>query len=200
MKSLSLLPWLLLEKLINELLHRDPNSAQRLQKLAGKVLRFDIKELPFELTVCVDEHGLRLTTVSDDESDCWVQTELGVLPELGDSANLTRLIKSGQLDIEGDPMLAQRLVMLVKELEIDWEAELEAKLGVLPTVWLAKAFKQSRARAKTSSAATERWVSGVLIDEKRLLPARAEFEQFKQKLQQLRADVERLERRLKGEP
>ena len=44
--------------------------------------------------------------------DCCISTELGVLPELQDTANLTRLIKADQLDIDGDPMLAQQLVGL----------------------------------------------------------------------------------------
>lgn len=199
MKSLSLLPWLLLEKLLNELLARDANSSTRLQKLAGKVLRFDIKELPFELTVIVEAQGVRLTTVSEGKSDCWVQTELGVLPELSDSANLTRLIKAGQLDIEGDPMLAQQLVTLVKALEIDWEAELEKKLGALPAVWITKTWKKSRAHFRDTRAGGQRWAKGVLVDEKRLVPDRIEFEQFKQQLQQLRAHIERIERQLREE-
>jgi ubiquinone biosynthesis protein UbiJ len=36
-----------------------------------------------------------------------------------------------------------------------------------------------------------------LIDEKKILPARIEFEQHKQQLQQLRAKIERLERQLR---
>lgn len=195
MKSLSLIPWLVLERVINELLARDPNSAQRLQKLAGNVLRFDIKELPFDLTVVVEQQGIRLSTVATVTADCWLQTEFGVLPELSDSANLTRLIKAGKLDIEGDPMLAQQLVVLVKDLEIDWEAELEAKLGALPAQWISRLWRQSRQQFLQSSAAQQRWLKGVLVEEKRLLPERLEFEQFKQDLQRLRADIERLEQR-----
>ena len=197
MKSLSLIPWMLLEKLINELLARDPGSLQRRQNLVGKSLRFDIKELPFELTVSIDEYGLRLTTVSEGETDCWLQTELGVLPELSDSSNLTRLIKAGKLDIEGDPMLAQQLVALIKELDIDWEAELEAKIGAVPAHWLSQIWRKSRQQVADSLQQSQRWATGVLIDEKKILPARIEFEQHKQQLQQLRAKIERLERQLR---
>ena len=199
MKSLSLIPWLLLETLLNELLARDPGSPDRLHKLAGKVLRFDIKELPFVVTVTVEQHALRLSTSIEGDADCWLQTELGVLPELSDNANLTRLIKAGQLDIEGDPMLAQQLVMLIKGLDIDWEAELEAKLGVIPAQWLSRMWRASRQRIKQAAESHERWLTGVLIEEKRVLPARIEFDQFKQQLQQLRATIERLERQVKQE-
>ena len=74
---------------------------ERLQKLAGG-LRFDIKELPFVVTVTVEQQAIRLSTHTEGDADCWIQTELGVLPELTDNANLMRLIKAGQLDIEGD--------------------------------------------------------------------------------------------------
>ncbi|RUO73691.1 ubiquinone biosynthesis accessory factor UbiJ [Idiomarina seosinensis] len=198
MKSLGLLPWMLLEKLVNELLERDPNSVSRLQKLHGKTLRFDIKELPFELTVAVDEHGIRLSTVADETADCWIQTELGVLPELKDTANLTRLIKANKLDIEGDPVLAQQLVSLIRDLDIDWETELAAKIGDTPAYWLSNLWQQSRDRAKQSFDSQQRWLAGAVIEEKKLLPARIEFEQFKQQLQQLRAHVERLERQLQN--
>lgn len=199
MKSLSLIPWLLLETLLNELLARDPGSPARLHKLAGKVLRFDIKELPFVVTVTVEQHALRLSTSIEGDADCWLQTELGVLPELSDNANLTRLIKAGQLDIEGDPMLAQQLVMLIKGLDIDWEAELEAKLGVIPAQWLSRMWRASRQRITQAAESHERWLTGVLIEEKRVLPARIEFDQFKQQLQHLRATIERLERQVKQE-
>lgn len=199
MKSLSLIPWLVLETLVNELLSRDANSPERLQKLAGKVLRFDIKELPFVVTVTVEQQVIRLSTSAEGDADCWIQTELGVLPELTDNANLTRLIKAGQLDIEGDPMLAQQLVMLVKGLDIDWESELEAKLGVLPAQWLSNLWRSGQRHMKEASKSHRRWINGVVIEEKRLLPARIEFEQFKQQLQQLRATIERLERQVKQE-
>lgn len=199
MKSLSLIPWLLIEALINKLLARDPGSPARLQKLAGKVLRFDIKELPFVITVTIESDALRLSTSNEGEADCWLQTELGVLPELSDSANLTRLIKAGQLDIEGDPMLAQQLVMLIKGLDIDWEAELEAKLGVIPAQWLSKAWRTSRQQFKQANASRERWLTGVLIEEKQVLPSRIAFDEFKQDVQHLRAAIERLERQVKQE-
>ncbi|WP_404400467.1 SCP2 sterol-binding domain-containing protein [Idiomarina seosinensis] len=196
MKSVGLLPWMLLEKMVNEVLHKDPESASRLAKLDGKVLRFDLKELPFQLTVSVTQQGLQLSTLNEESADCWIKTELGVLPELKDTANLTRLIKADQLDIEGDPVLAQNLVNLLRHLDIDWEAELARKIGDAPAHWLSQLWRRSRENFKASHDSRQRWLTGVITEEKKLLPARAEFELHKQQLQQLRADLEKLERRL----
>jgi len=194
MTLLPLIPTLLVEKVANNLLHRDPESVERLQRLDGKRLRFHLKELPFEITVSVDPHGVQLSTSDESDVDCRIATEMGVLPELQDTANLTRLIKADLLDIDGDPMLAQQVVSLFKSLNVDWEAELAKTIGDVPAHWLGKLWRRSREQVKTQWQQQQRWVHGVLTEEKKLLPVRAEFDQFKTDLQQLRAQIERLER------
>ena len=194
MTLLPLIPTLLVEKVANNLLHRDPESVERLQRLDGKRLRFHLKELPFEITVSVDTHGVQLSTSDESDVDCRIATEMGVLPELQDTANLTRLIKADLLDIDGDPMLAQQVVSLFKSLNVDWEAELAKTIGDVPAHWLGKLWRRSREQVKTQWQQQQRWVHGVLTEEKQLLPVRAEFDQFKTDLQQLRAQIERLER------
>ena len=194
MTLLPLIPTLLVEKVANNLLHRDPESVERLQRLDGKRLRFHLKELPFEITVSVDTHGVQLSTSDESDVDCRIATEMGVLPELQDTANLTRLIKADLLDIDGDPMLAQQVVSLFKSLNVDWEAELAKTIGDVPAHWLGKLWRSSREQVKTQWQQQQRWVHGVLTEEKKLLPVRAEFDQFKTDLQQLRAQIERLER------
>ncbi|WP_224798480.1 ubiquinone biosynthesis accessory factor UbiJ [Idiomarina abyssalis] len=194
MTLLPLIPTLLVEKVANNLLHRDPESVERLQRLDGKRLRFHLKELPFEITVSVDTHGVQLSTSDESDVDCRIATEMGVLPELQDTANLTRLIKADLLDIDGDPMLAQQVVSLFKSLNVDWEAELAKTIGDVAAHWLGKLWRRSREQVKTQWQQQQRWVHGVLTEEKKLLPVRAEFDQFKTDLQQLRAQIERLER------
>ncbi|PYE32326.1 ubiquinone biosynthesis protein UbiJ [Idiomarina fontislapidosi] len=193
-----LIPWMVLERTVNALLQHDPNSSERLQQLAGKHFRFSFKELPFDINIAVHTDGIALSSVDDGGPlDCHVRTELGVLPELSDTANLTRLIKADQLDIDGDPMLAQQLVNLFKALDIDWEAKLAEKLGDGMAHRVSTLFKQSRERFKQHSEVRQRWLKGVLTEEKQVLPNRLEFELFKDDVQALRAQIERLQRKLK---
>jgi ubiquinone biosynthesis protein UbiJ len=91
-------------------------------------------------------------------------------------------------------MLAQQVVSLFKSLNVDWEAELAKTVGDAPAYWLGKLWRRSREQVKTHWQQQQRWVHGVLTEEKKLLPVRAEFDQFKTDLQQLRAQIERLER------
>ena len=194
MTLLPLLPTVLFEKLANALLKKDAQSPERLRRLAGKRIRLKLKELPFTTTVSVDDAGIYISTADSDDVDCCISTELGVLPELQDTANLTRLIKADQLDIDGDPMLAQQLVGLFKSLDVDWEAELANTLGDAPAHWLMTLWGKSRSHVEKRLEESKRWFKGVVTDEKQLLPTREEFNEFKDNMQQLRAKVERLQR------
>lgn len=198
MTLLPLIPTLLLETVANHVLHRDPESAKRLQRLDGKRVRANLKELPFEITIRVDAQGIQLSTSDDSPVDCCIVTAIGVLPELQDTANLTRLIKADLLDIEGDPMLAQQAVDLFRSLQVDWEAELAKTIGDAPAHWLGQLCRRSRKQFKTQWQQHTRWVKGVLTEEKHVVPSPHEFAQFKTDIQQLRARVERLERRYRN--
>lgn len=194
MTLLPLMPTVLFEKLANALLKKDVQSSEKLRRLAGKRIRLKLKELPFTTTVSVDEAGVYISTADTDSVDCCISTELGALPELQDTANLTRLIKADQLDIEGDPMLAQQLVGLFKSLDVDWEAELANTVGDAPAHWLMMLWHKSRSHVEQRLEEGKRWLKGVVTDEKQLLPTREEFNEFKDNMQQLRAKVERLQR------
>lgn len=193
----TVLPTQVVESFANQILSLDPQSSGRLQKLAGRRLRVSLKEFGRPLTVGVTESGMVFSWIDDQQVDCHIITELAVLPELRDSANITRLIKADKLDIEGDPMLAQQLSKLVSELDIDWPEQLSQRLGDVPAQILVNAFLRGRKRAQRFREDSNQWVKDALIEEKRVLPAREQFIQFQQDVQALRARLDKLERQLK---
>lgn len=125
----TVLPTSAAEALANHLLGLDGASSARLQKVAGKRLRVTLTELGKPLTLQASEQGVLLSWVDADSVDCHIITRLAVLPELQDSANITRLIKADALDIEGDPMLAQQFSQLFVALDIDWEEQMSQRIG-----------------------------------------------------------------------
>lgn len=198
MQLLSLAPLLVLEQALQQLLALDEQSAGRLQQLAGKRLRVTLQELGRPLTVTVTAEGLLLSLQheADDQVDCHIITRLAVLPELRDSANITRLIKADALDIEGDPILAQQLSKLLTDLDIDWEARLAEWLGDVPAYWLLQAWQRSQRWWQAQREAQQTWLAEVLIEEKQLLLGRTEYQHFKDQVQALRARLDKLERAL----
>ncbi len=192
----TVLPMQALEGLVNHLMHLDPETPARLQKLNGRRVRVSLKELGKPFTLTVTETGLVLSWIDDGSVDCHIVTELAVLPELRDSANITRLIKADKLDIEGDPMLAQQLSKLLSDLDIDWPEQLSQRIGDVPAQVLVNAFERGRARLKTFQTDSQQWLGDVLVEEKQVLAARAQFIQFQNDLQALRAQLDKLERHL----
>ncbi|MGQ4277176.1 ubiquinone biosynthesis accessory factor UbiJ [Pseudidiomarina sp. E22-M8] len=193
----TVLPTQVVERFANHILDLDGETPQRLQKLEGRRLRLSLKELGKPLTICVTEHGVRLSWVDDSFVDCHIVTEIAILPELRDSANITRLIKADKLDIDGDPMLAQQLSRLITDLDIDWPEQLSQRVGDVPAQLLVNAFNRGRKRLQRFRVDSRQWVKDALVEEQRLLPARERFSQFQQDMQALRAQIDKLERYLK---
>lgn len=193
----TVLPNQLLEVAAQQLLALDPASRARLEKLAGTRLRVTLREIGKPLTVTVTETSVLVSWIDAEAVDCHIMAEFAVLPELRDSANITRLIKADKLDIEGDPMLAQQLSKLFTELDIDWPEQLSQRIGDIPAQLLVSAFRRGRARFASWQADSEQWVKDALVEEKQLLPAREQFQQFQTEVQALRARIDKLDRQLR---
>ncbi|WP_339878521.1 ubiquinone biosynthesis accessory factor UbiJ [Pseudidiomarina gelatinasegens] len=184
------------EALANHLLSLDEQSPERFKKVAHKRVRVTLTELGKPFTVQTLDDSLRFSWVDNEPVDCHIMTRIAVLPELRDTANITRLIKADALDIDGDPLLAQQFSRLFVELDIDWQEQLAQRLGDVPAHFLSQAFARSRSWLEQALDDQKNWVRDVLIEEKQLLVSATEFDVFKQQLQQLRATVDRLEREI----
>ncbi len=193
----TVLPTSVVEALANHLLSLDANTTERLQKVAGKRLRVTLTELGKPLTIEATATGVLMSWVDQEAVDCHIITRLAVLPELRDTANITRLIKADALDIEGDPILAQQFSRLFVELDIDWGEQLSERLGDVPAHFIMQAFQRSKTWLKQTNIDQQQWVRDALVEEKQILISDDEFAAFKESIQQLRAQIDRLERRLK---
>lgn len=193
----TVLPTSAAEALLNHLLRLDAATPARMAALDGKRLRVTLKEFGGPLTVTATAQGFALSWVDHEPVDCHIMTRLAVLPELRDSANITRLIKAGALDIEGDPMLAQALSKAVTDLDVDWPEVLAERIGDVPTQLIMKLWQRSQDWWTQFHADQKQWLRDAIIEEQQLAPSRTEFELFRSDVQQLRAQLDRMERSLK---
>lgn len=193
----TVLPTSAAEALLNHILQLDEATPSRLAALAGKRLRVTLKEFGAPLTVAATAEGISLSWVDSEPVDCHIVTRLAVLPELRDSANITRLIKADALDIDGDPMLAQALSKAVTDLDVDWPEVLSQRIGDVPAQFLLQIWQRSQRWWQRFHADQKQWLRDTIIEEKQLAPSRAEFELFRADVQQLRAQLDRLDRSLK---
>jgi ubiquinone biosynthesis protein UbiJ len=109
----------------------------------------------------------------------------------------TETLKAGELEIEGDAALGQRLQRILGNLDLDWEEPLARLFGDPLGHELGRTaravFAWHRQALQTFGLNTAEY----LQEEARLLPVRYEVEEFLNGVDGVRADVDRLAARIR---
>lgn len=195
---LPLLPQLLCavaEKLSRNLIALDPACKPALQRLQGKQLALTIRDLKLTLVLSASQDRL-LFNQHEDAADCKISADISTLRQLGDPSQLTRLIKSDALQIEGDLHVAQLFSQFVQQLNPDWQQALSQYVGDALAHKISKVLTQLQLYVQHKSAKLTQLQVELAQDELLLTPSRLEAEQFYQQLRDLQAKVELLRRQL----
>lgn len=195
---LPLLPQLvcaLAEQLSRKAIALDPACQPKLRQLQGTQLGFALKELKLTLVISAGPDSL-LFNQHDEAVDCRISTDLASLRLLGDPSQLTRLIKSDALQIEGDLQLAQQYANFLQQLNPDWQGALAGYLGDAATHKLVRVIQQLQSYCSLKWQQLQQSQVELVQDELKLTPVRAEYELFSQDLSKLTGRVELLRRQL----
>ncbi|MBT9410117.1 ubiquinone biosynthesis accessory factor UbiJ, partial [Salmonella enterica] len=107
------------ENLLNTFLYRSPALKSARTRLQGTVLRVDLKGFSTSLVLVFSERQVDVLGAWEGEADCTVITYASVLPKLRDRQQLTTLIRSGELEVQGDIQVVQNFVALADLAELD---------------------------------------------------------------------------------
>ncbi len=179
---------------MNRTLRLDPEGMQRLGELRGKVILLELAQgdAPLRLYAMPTEDGVRLRR--DTER----------MPDVTISGNATVFLNqffrgptvSDALTIRGDIELGQRFQRLLSDLDPDWEEGLARVVGDIPAHQLARlargVFHWAREAARTFAIDGAEY----LKEEAFVLAKRERVEAFLREVDRLRADADRLEKRL----
>ena len=117
-----------IETALNKVLSLDPDAAAKLSQLQGKRLVVELDDLKQRFALVfsckVDVLALADAPGPAGDDECVIKTRLSVLPSLRDTSQLTRLIKSGELEVNGELAIAQAFSGLLQSLNIDLEEQL----------------------------------------------------------------------------
>lgn len=179
----------------NRLLRLDPETLRRLGDLQGRVVCIVFRDLARKIYLHPSESGFRIAAGSEQLPAVTLRGRLATFARLGLGA-ASETLKPGELDIEGDAALGQRLQRIFRELDLDWEEPLARLFGdplghELGRVARA-AFAWHRQAINTFGLNTSEY----LQEELRLLPVRDEVEAFLNGVDGVRADVDRLAARI----
>jgi Uncharacterized protein conserved in bacteria, COG3165 len=101
-----------IERALNTFLYRESALISARQRLYGKVLRVVLQEFSSPFVLVFSEQQIDVLSEWEGEADCSVITQLRVLPKLRDRQQMTALIRSGELEVQGDIQVVQNLAAL----------------------------------------------------------------------------------------
>ncbi|AUQ23750.1 ubiquinone biosynthesis protein UbiJ [Dickeya zeae] len=185
-----------LETALNQLLFRDRSMKAARQRLHGKTLRVDVAELGTPLVLVFSEYRLDVVSQWAEQPDCWLQTRLPALMKLRDRQQLSALMRSGELVLEGDIQVAQQFVTLLDLAEFDPAEWLSPWLGDVVAEGLSQAAGKVAGTVMRSACRQQQALSETVTEEWRLAPGKLEALWFADEVEALAQSVEALSVRL----
>ncbi|TQI78315.1 ubiquinone biosynthesis protein UbiJ [Serratia fonticola] len=181
-----------LETSLNSLLFRDRSMKAARQRLVGRVLRIELEELSSPLVLVFSEQRVDVLGQSEDTADCTVQTRVPVLLKLRDRQQLSPLMRSGDLIVEGDIQVVQQLVGLLDLAEWDPAEWLAPYVGDIAAQGLSQMVGKGISLLKSGVQSQQRYVAEALTEEWRMAPGPLEVVWFNEEVDAAARSVEAL--------
>lgn len=185
-----------LETVLNTFLWRDRALKPARQRLLGKVLRIELQELSDPVVLVFSERQLDVLGAWEGEADCTVRTRLSVLPQLRNRQQLTALIRSGDLEVQGDLQVVQNTVTLCDLAEFDPAELLAPYTGDVVAEGFSKVLRGGARFLLHGVQRQQRYVAEAITEEWRLAPGPLELIWFAEETAALERTLATLEKRL----
>lgn len=185
-----------LSKAINSYLALDPESRDRANKLADRIIQIEL--LPFQLKfICLfTADGIQISSDYHEKPDVTLRgTPLQLLGASLAKENRHRFFAE-DLTIEGNAELAQQITELFDHMQIDWEEHLAKFTGDQAAYRIGRLTQRAGAWLRQASQSLTADISEYLHEEKEWFPTREALSDFFNDIDTLRMDVDRAEAKL----
>lgn len=183
---------------VKKFLANDPETAQRLHEFNDKHVVLELIDLNIKTLITIDDGAIILSIFQEDEVNevhASIHTNVFTLLQIGLGVDYQSMLKNGSLVIKGDADLVNQLRTIFKEFDFDWE-EIVAKYLGDSIAYQAGVMAKKLGKYKQRSLNNFRLdVSEYLQEESRIVPTRIELEHFYNAVDNLDADIDRLEAR-----
>ncbi|WP_028864328.1 ubiquinone biosynthesis accessory factor UbiJ [Psychromonas aquimarina] len=186
----------LLESGVNKLHQLDTSAQQRRKQLDGLIISVTLKEINKPLYFVISTQQIDILAKYEGQSDCFIRLNISALKELQNNHQLTRLIKTEQLEIDGDIQIVQQFAQLLTEMEIDWEEQLSAKIGDVLAHKFCYHLKQCHKGTVKQLHKIEKHSAEYITEELRLAPGPLEVMYFCEQVNDLHKQTQALEKRI----
>lgn len=185
-----------IESLLNTFLYRSSALKPARMRLQGKVLRVELKGFSTPLVLVFSERQVDVLGAWEGGADCTVITHASVLPKLRDRQQLTTLIRSGELEVQGDIQVVQNFVALVDLAEFDPAELLAPYTGDIAAEGISKALRGGAKFLCHGVQRQQRYIAEAITEEWRMAPGPLEVAWFAEETAAVERAVEELAQRL----
>ena len=185
---------------VAEIMNRNISETTPARKLAadlnGTTIAIRTRDTSLSTYFSFADNAVRLSTEYQSDPDVVISASLVTLGRMIASPD-EAMIRSGDVEMTGDAVTAQRFQKLLGYAKPDIEEELSRVIGDVAAHRLAEIGRGVRNWASAARATMGDNVREYLQEESRDLPTRYEVDRFRSQLAVLRDDVERLAARLR---
>lgn len=186
-----------LETALNQILYRDRGLKAARQRLNGRSLAIELAELKQPLIFIFSDRQVDVLGDWCDTPDCKVKTRLATLRKLRDRQQLTSLIRSGELEVEGDLQVVQQFSALIDLAELDPAEYLAPWIGDIAAQGISQAARRGLQLVRGNLDRKQSYLGQALTEEWRLAPGSLELAWFAEEVDAAARELAALETRLK---
>lgn len=186
----------LLEQAVNRVLEVDPESLERLAELDGRRIALVVHQIEKTLVLCPGADGIRVEPGPGQDADVTLIASPPVIARIAAQGLKDVSYTPGELEIQGDALLAQKFAHILGGLNIDWEELLSQQTGDIPARFISRQVAQALAWTQETHAVMKQNLSEYLLEEARIIASHEDVDEFLGEVDNLRADVDRLAARL----
>ncbi len=180
---------------MNQASDSSPSIQELVDKLEGKAIRFELKDLSYAFVLSVTERIVAVETDDESSADLVVRTTLPKLVKLASAKSLDPA-QLDDVEINGDVKLLQQLYAIFQDLQFDWEEELSKRIGDIFARQVGNLFRWGQRQTSSLRTSLSDNVQQKLVDDQYLVPTRTQVEQYLDDVDDLQADLDRLEKRI----
>ena len=186
----------LLETALNRYIALDPEAPGKLEPFEGKVICLDITGIGQTLFLIPAGGRIEVVDTFAGDADATLRGSPVALFRMGLMQDVTPMLLRGEVEIIGDMRTGRAFKSFLASMRIDWEEHLSRMTGDVVAHEVVKAARSIDSWGRRSLGSLAMDISEYLTEETGDIITDSEIDDFCERVEVLRADLERAEARL----
>ncbi|EKD72385.1 MAG: hypothetical protein ACD_45C00688G0004 [uncultured bacterium] len=184
----------LIENALNSYLALDPESAARIASLQNKTITIELRNTPFQFQLVFGDDKVKIRWDNFSDPDMTIKgTPFSLLHMSMAPEEQRQRFFADDVMVEGDMELAQPVLAILNELDIDWEEQLSHWIGDVSAHHVGRVVQETKNFSTRLQQTFMRNISEYLQEEINLTPSPEALRDFFYDVDKLREQVDRLE-------